>query len=170
MTVETVGVSVAPGDLMDCELFKAAHRVADIVFEYVDRGFTSGSNRPSMEDCRRAEANPYYNQTASGLFLEICYGTPGSLWTPWGKWAFVGSGSGTGNQFNEVVEKLQERFGLTVYRPRRYDPSYGEIGPIYALTRVDDQPLPPAAELDYGQYRSYQKVKKAWRQLTKQCR
>ncbi len=151
-------------EMTEVELFIAAHRVASVLFEYVDRHFVAGSKCPSILDCRRQEANPFYHQTASGLFLEISYGVPCSLWTPWGEWSFGGDASGL---FEEVVERLRERLGLKLHRPQR-NCDEGTIGPIYAVTRVDDKELPPATEMDCGKYRSYEECKRAWRRHTEQ--
>lgn len=158
-------ISAESGSLMDYELFKSVHRVAEIVYECIDKVFAS--ERRPMEDRRKEKPNPYYNQTASGIFMERYYGLPSSLWTPWGKWNIGGSGTGS-QKWDEVMELLHDRLGITVYKPVRNE-SIGTIGPVYFVTKVDDQVLPPPVELARGNYQSYDDVNKAWAELTKKC-
>lgn len=158
-------ISAEPGNLMDFELFKLVHRVAEIVYECIGQAFTS--DRCPMNDRRKDGANPYYNQTASGIFLEMYYGLPSSLWTPWGKWSIGGGGSG-GREWEKVMELLHDRLGITVYKPVRNE-TIGTIGPVYFVTKLDDQVLPPPVELARGNYQSYDDVNKAWAELSKKC-
>ena len=65
----------------DLALFRAALRVGDIVFEYVDRN----RDRMWLDDRRQEGVNPSHRQTEDGLFFELYYGFPKLLWTPWGE-------------------------------------------------------------------------------------
>lgn len=68
--------------LHDAALQQQARKIADIVFEYFATGASHAS--PYLEDRRRETPNSFYNQTAQGFFLELYYGLPSKLWTPWG--------------------------------------------------------------------------------------
>lgn len=74
--------------LENLERFQQARRIADIIFEYVGTDYRHAKNGVSMGDGRDESANPYYNQTHRGFFLEAHYGLPSSLWTPWGEYHF----------------------------------------------------------------------------------
>ncbi len=148
--------------LYDAEFYQLTRAVADIIFALI-KPETDNPNgyRLIMHDRRNGEANPFYNQTADGLFLEIYYGMPSSLWTPWGKWDFGGSGSGC---WNTILPLILERFGATLHQPLRRS-SMGEFGPVYALHKVDNTPLPNPIELDNAAYASYEDSHAAWREL-----
>jgi hypothetical protein len=152
-------------DLRDVAFYALTRKVADIIFEYAtSRVGDSNSDKPWMEDRRKEGVNPFYNQTADGLYLELYYGMPSSLWTPWGKWGFGGSGSGS---WENILPSLLERFGATLHQPLRTS-KMGEFGPVYALHKVDDKPLPDSVELDNSAYASYEDSKTAWEELAKQ--
>lgn len=112
-----------------------------------------------MELWKNEAPNPYYCQTASGLFLELYYGMPSTLWTPWGKHNLWGSGSG---HWDEVAELMVARLGGTLHRPARYEPNYGEIGAVYALSKVDSIPLPVAVVQPRTQFMSYEDSNLDW--------
>lgn len=153
--------------LCDAEFYQLTRKVADIIFTLIEAE-TSDPNgyRSNMEDRRNERANPFYNQTADGLFLELYYGMPSSLWTPWGKWDFGGSGGGC---WNTLLPLILERFGATLHQPLRRS-SMGEFGPVYALHKVSDTPLPNPIELDNAAYASYEDSRAAWEELTLQYR
>lgn len=150
-------------DLYDFDLYQAARRVADVIFEYIDPRFDPKSDKPWKDDRRREEVNPYHHQTANGLFLEFYYGSPSSLRTPWGEWHFSGSGSGS---WEKITPELLKRFGATLHEPERTS-QMGVFGPVYALHKVDEVTLPEPTELDPLAYASYDEAKEAWEELTK---
>ena len=135
-------------DIYDSELFKLMHKVADIVFEYCIDYYAEGPDNttsvgervlPWKEDWRKTrKCNPYNEQT-NGLFLEFYYGTPSSLWTPWGIWKFCGSGSGSWNIEAEpgksLINKILERTGAVIFAAEQ-EVSMGCFGPVYGLHRV----------------------------------
>lgn len=152
-------------DLHDAAFYALTRKVADIVFEYAtSRAGDRNRDKPWMDDRRKEKANPFRNQTVDGLFLEFYYDRPLSLWTPWGEWHFRGSGSGS---WEHILPSLLERFGATLHQPLRTS-KMGEFGPVYALHKVDDTPLPDPVELDNAAYTSYEDSKAAWEELTKQ--
>lgn len=142
-------------DLRDAAFYALTRKAADIIFS---------SGGPPMEDRRKDGANPYYCQTADGLYLELYYGMPASLWTPWGEWRFSGSGCGS---WENILPSLLERFGATLHQPLRTS-TMGEFGPVYALHKIDDMPLPDPIELNKAAYASYKDSKAAWKELTEQ--
>jgi hypothetical protein len=111
---------------------------------------------------RNESPNDFYDQTTSGLFLELYYGMPSILWTPWGKYNLGGSGSG---RWEIVVSKLVERLGGTLHRAQRYEPSWGEIGEVYALSKIDDLALPLALVRPRDEYMPYEEAKRSWAEI-----
>jgi hypothetical protein len=103
--------------------------------------------------------NPYYNQTAAGLYLELYYGMPNRLWTPWGQHHLGGSGSG---RWDDVAAMLVKRLGGALYRERKYEPSIGAIGEVYALCEVDGSPLPVASLRPREAFVDYHDCKRSW--------
>ena len=140
-------------------LFIAIRQIADYICDLVEAtpGVTLGDRR--MSDT----ANPYYHQSETGLFLEMYYGTPSSIWTPWGKWGFGGGGSG---DHDVVLPQLIEHLGLEVYTAE-YNNSQGTYGPVYKITKFGDLILPEATVRDKDQYMSYEDSKEEWKVLCK---
>lgn len=153
-------------DLRDTEFYRLTREVADIIFKVIESE-NSGSDgyKTDMEDRRNEMPNPFYNQTADGLFLEIYYSMPSSLWTPWGKWGFGGSGGGYWDTILPLL--ILERFDATLYQPLRRS-NMGEFGPVYALHKVNNTPLPNPVELDNNAYASYEDSRATWKELTLQ--
>lgn len=151
-------VTTKTARLDDYKLYCAARRIADIICE---TGIKCGC---SFVDWRKEDSNPFYNQTASGFFIEFYYSKPGTLWTPWGKWGFTGSSSGNWEKaWNEVSTSL----GATLYKPEETS-TMGTFGPVFAVHKLDGGNLPKPAELAKTSYDSYEKVNKAWKKLTEQ--
>lgn len=152
-------------ELTDLELYMAARRIADMLYEYnVSPDVHCPTDYYWKEDRRKETANPYYNQTKRGLFLELYYGSLGYIWTPWGKWGCWGGGSG---DWDTIIPKMLERLGSEVYRPLRYS-EMGEYGPIYTITKVDALKLPHPFERPRNEYLSYKDALDKWEELTQQ--
>lgn len=149
--------------LQDLERYSQARRIADLIFEYVSPDYRV-TDRPWKEDRRDEGANPFYNQTHRGFFLEAYYGSLGRLWTPWGKYSFGGSGCGS---WEEVTPKILERLGATLCLPEEYR-EYGVVGPVYALHKIDEVELPDPVEQPRSHFRTYEEAKQAWDDLTRQ--
>jgi hypothetical protein len=148
--------------LLDMDMYNAIHKIGDIVFEYASFDVDRSYEIPWMEDRRDETPNPYYDQTKSGLFLEMYYGMPSSLWTPWGKWSIGGSGSGN---FSEVNKKVLERLGAVLHIAQ-YNDKMGTQGPVYKLTKIDDVDLPEAKIELRENFAEYYEVHTAWKKLT----
>ena len=100
-----------PMEIPDYRLFCAAKHIADRVYERIaNSGGSTDAGAPTrsrwMQDWRHTEPNPYFAQTSSGLMLELYYGTPNTLHTPWGKWNFGGSSSSRGAGFDAEARPL----------------------------------------------------------------
>lgn len=160
------------------ELFRLAHKIADIVFEYCVDYYADGVKNaipdsewklPWMQDWRKQVVNPYYNQT-NGFFLELYYGMPNTLWTPWGKWKFGGSGSGSWSEKDELgkslLDKVLERTGAVLHIEEQ-NTSMGVYGPVYALHCVDDMMLPTPEELDRSVFIDYEIAEDVWEGFSK---
>lgn len=151
--------------LYDLKLYTSMRKVADIIHEYSSKGKDDGL-KPRLCDSREtASANPFYGRTLNGLYLELYYGLPAELCTPWGRWSFCGGGSG---HWHHVLPEILERFGATLHRPVE-QVSGGTIGPFYALHHVDGEALPGPAELP-GQPATFKELRAAWEVMTAQYR
>lgn len=139
-------------------LFALVCKVADLAFEYASPEVMSDL---WLEDRRGEEVNPFYSQTESGIFLELYYGQPGSIWTPWGKWNCWGSGAG---YWDEVMPEFLQRLGAVEHTPLSRT-SMGEFGPVYKLTCVDGIALPDAVKREQDAYLDYKDAKEAWSKL-----
>ena len=153
--------------LYDAEFFALMRRVADIVFEYAVIQRSSGGifqGDFQMEDLRNlSQGNPFYRQTADGLFLELCYGTPSKLWTPWGLWEFSTVCTGS---WDAILPAFLERFGATLYQPIWTD-SMIKYGPVYSLHRVDEAILPDPVEMDPRHYVGFRsEIDRSWLELS----
>ena len=156
---------LGPADsLNDLGRFSQARQIADIVFEYVTR--KAGDIREGiwMEDRRGEDANPYYNQTHRGFFLEGYYGQISNLWTPWGKYGFGGDGSGS---WKKATPEILERLGATEHMPET-DTEMGTIGPIWAVHRIDGVEVPDPVERPGSQFIPYKEADAAWDALKAQ--
>ena len=148
------------------DLYVAGHRIADIVFESAK---IISPNRRDLwvDDTRKEEVNPFYNQTQSGLFLEFYYGSPSDLWTPWGKWSFTGGGMHIGDAQQKLVEAVLGKLDTTLHQPKISN-RMGVIGPIYAVHGVEGIQLPEPIVRSHNAYLPYEDAKKAWETFTKQ--
>jgi hypothetical protein len=141
----------------------AARKIADLSYEFAS---PSVKKEPWLGDRRDEGVNPFYNQTETGLFLEMYYGIPGKIWTPWGCWGCWGSGTGWDKK---MTEAFLERLGATMYQQERYVEGAcgGVIGPVYAVHRVDDMLLPDPVVRNRKKYLSYEQAKEEWGRLTR---
>jgi hypothetical protein len=128
---------------------------------------------PWLEPRWSESANQCYNQTTGGIFLEIYYGIPGSLWTPYGKWGCWGGGSGQHTYLDVMLDLL----GAEMYGPEVIN-EQGHHGPVYKVTRLPvykawiydndglvipgHSPLPDAILRDRDDYPEYGVQGRAW--------
>ena len=143
-------------NLMDYKLYCAARRVANLICDAASR------HKLWFADQRSQGSNPFYNQTANGLFLEFYYGGPSSLWTPWGKYSFRGSSSGN---WDKMWEELSGLLGAALYKPEQ-NTEMGCFGPVFALHKLEGGVLPEPIELAKTHFDPYEKVKNAWDEMT----
>lgn len=103
----------------------------------------------SPEGHRIGGANSFYDRTSSGLYLEWSYGSPHYLWTPWGKWTFVGSGiirEGGYERHKARCAAFMARLTTELHAPL-VESEFGETGPVYKILAVDGDPLPTPGEV-----------------------
>jgi len=145
----------------DFRIFLAARKIADLSYEFAS---PSTKGNPWLDDRRDEGVNPYYNQTETGLFLEM-YSIPGKIWTPWGSWGCWGSGTGWDKK---MTEAFLERLGATIYQEEKYvEGAFGGVyGPVYAVHRVDDIQLPDPVARNKKEYLSYEQSDHEWKKLT----
>ncbi len=117
----------------------AACRAIKIHFYAVGKSIVYGYAGAGAGDT----VNPYYNRTASGLFVEFYYGTPLYVWTPWGKWRMRLRGvSGSRPAIDDAVRAFMSRVHTSLHAPQT-DSKLGSYGPIHAVMSVDGcEPVP----------------------------
>ncbi len=145
--------------MTDDELYAVVRRIGDLFFELV-----ANEEDAWVEDRRRDSVNPFYNQTKQGLFLEVYYGAPSVLWTPWGKWGFTGPAYG---DLSKTTKEFLRRLGAVMCVKERTSNLVGVYGPVYALYRIDDQPLPaPIRRASREDYLTDEEAELEWERLT----
>lgn len=147
------------------KLFCAARRIADIVFELI----ASDSELDEdlfLDDTRSEGLFNSSNQTEEGLYLELYYGLPSRLRTPWGTWKFGGSGGGG---MRKILETLLSRFEAAIYLPKTSD-SNGDYGQVYALHKVDGEPLPEPKARERSAYMTHEEADREWKKMEKRFR
>jgi hypothetical protein len=144
--------------LEDFELYTTVRQIGDRIQEIAKK------HKCWFDDRRKQSSNPFYDQTAGGLFVEHYYDSICDLWTPWGKWNFIGSSCG---DWPSIWTEVSELLGATMHQPRRVS-SMGPYGPIFAITRFGGKTLPQAMALERQAYASYDEVHEAWEKLTAQ--
>lgn len=155
-TSENPKATEKTADIHDLALFIQMRKIADIIFDTM-----AANPKVRMEDERSESANPYYNQTANGFFLEFYYGKPSSLWTPWGKYSIKGSSSG---ECDKEILIILDRLGAEVHEEGRQE-SIGYIGPVYSLHKIDGVDLPEPVILNNKAYSSYNEINESWAKL-----
>ncbi len=149
-----------PRNYEDYGLYVAARKVADLVFEYA----SSDPNR-WLQDTREDPGglDAAYNQTESGLFLEIYRGQISSIWTPWGDYIFCGntSGDGTGS-WRLVNTEILKRLCAARYRPKQES-----VGIVFAIHCVDKLQLPQPVEREPQNYLGDDITRTAWDNMTR---
>lgn len=151
------------GPIEDYDLYIAVRKVSDIFFEEVHTAQEAGADL-HVSFCNDG-ANPFYSQTASGLFVEYYYGHPSKVWTPWGYWHFVSHVGYSGNPWPSILERVLERLGATEYIAERSE-EWGVYGPVYALSKVDDIELPEPTVRERQNYLEYSVANQAWKNMT----
>lgn len=149
------------------DLFKtfcAAKHIADI--PYINGYYTAeagaGDPLPWLQDRRGESVNPYYSQTASGLFLEIYYGIPGKIWTPWGYWGCWGSGTVS----QSATDRFMSHLTLGLHQELKII-QMDEIGPIYKILAVESDAIPEPAVRDRSDYLDYEAAMTGWKAMLK---
>lgn len=110
--------------------------------------------------------NPYFNRTASGLYLEFYYGYPSKIWTPGGYWAMTGSTHTPGGVDKDaLVEPFMRRLTTFLYEPG-HQSRWGHYGPVYGLLAIDGDPVETPGVVDpHPRNIDYLGVKAQWADL-----
>lgn len=153
------------GPVENYDLYVAARRVADILTEEINRAKKAGARLNATIKGDGGGANPFYSQTESGLFLEYYYRSPSQVWTPWGYWKFVWDVSYSGDPWPKILDRVLSRLGATMYSPERNE-SYGTVGPVYAIHKVDKMQLPEPKVRERQNYLDREVAKKAWHKMS----
>ena len=92
--------------------------------------------------------NYFYNQTETGLVLELSYMAPTAIHTPYGRWMILGSTSG---DFSKVIEAITTPLGLTLLQKEKVTPM-GQTGPLYAITAWKNEALEKPIYRKHAEY------------------
>lgn len=142
------------------QLYKIVREIGDLILWTAEQ---SSDKHLFIADRRTQSVNGFYNQTQQGIFFELYYGAPSSLWTPWGKWDFCGCSSGN---HDPIIEQLIPILGLELHIPE-IDNKNGTYGPVYRVTRFKDQVLPyPIASIVGSDLKQYKQASAEWAALT----
>jgi hypothetical protein len=146
--------------LNDFDLYCFCREIADMVCEILER------HGIPFEDRRSSLCSADGAQTANGFFIEEYQGVVQSLWSPWGHWQFIGSSSGSAPAWEAAWAEIRQLFGATLYKPMERVAGVGPVGPIFAISRIGDKPLPAAVALDKTGFDRPTTIWEAWRDLT----
>lgn len=116
----------------------SARRVADLWWTLFEEACAAGADIWA-EDWRRRTTNTYHCVSDAGLFVEFYCGCPTSLWTPWGRYIFMGTRGGPMKTWAGLVYAFMKRFDATLAAAG--DPR-GSRGNIFALRALDGDLLP----------------------------
>jgi hypothetical protein len=98
-------------EMTDKELVDLIHKLR----AYIKDLYIHDAWAKRVEDRINEWVNPFHNQTSQWLFLEMYYGSPSYLWTPWGKlqipWTSSSEWKSIEEEFTKKV-KMQELFIL----------------------------------------------------------
>lgn len=150
------------------ELYVATRRIGDIVHE-VAREISHKADTLYIEDRRRENVNPYYNQSETGLFLDFSYGVVHSVWTPWGEWVFRGNTMSDGETQRRLTKGVMEKLETTEYRPQ-INNEQGSFGPTYGVLKVEGVRLPQPVIRPSNAYLTRDAAHKTWIDFTRRYR
>lgn len=122
----------------------AARRIADLFFSYIPVwGPELSGDTVKYEDKRSRPINPEH-RTTEGLIVQVDYfGLVRSVDTPWGRYAFCGSGACLdAERLRSLADQLQEHLTLRLYDAR--NPAVYDFA-LYVVEAVDGVQLPPRA-------------------------
>jgi len=140
----------------DKQLFRLIEKIANMAYEYSS---SKDGHTPWFYERR---INPFYKQTQQGFFIELYYGAPSKIWTPWGKWSFWITDT---DNWDNRTKKMLERLGAVEFQPLESTIEYGDVGPVYSLSKVDEVTLPKAMIRSKENYLSYEQAHDVWNQL-----
>jgi hypothetical protein len=121
------------------ETFRAAQFIAGIPHEkgLYTKDWRSTSGTPVLNSHNDRQPNAYHNQTARGLYFEEYCGTPGNLWTPWGRWDCWGSACGEPSRLSSSLRNFLAEMKTEVFRPAK-----GDWGAVHAILTVPGFNIP----------------------------
>lgn len=114
---------------------------------------------------RAGGVNPYYNRTASGLYIEFYYGYPSKIWTPGGYWSMTGSTmTRPGVDPDELVRRFMRRLTTSLHSPVSHS-RWGTYGPVYAVLAVEGDPVDEPGPVTRFSAEGYEEMKREWAAL-----
>lgn len=142
-------------------LFRAATGVANLVFAF--DGQKVGGEPLWLEDLRYTKPNGEFGQTSQGLLLEVSYGKPRELLTPWGAWHFAGSSKGP---WEKVLPNILGLLGVHIDFPILSELQGRRK--IFALHKFGDLELPEPIECTKENRRSPHECASEWQVFSRQ--
>lgn len=114
----------------------------------------------TSEGHRKGGANPFYDQTLDGLYLQFSYDTPDKVWTPWGHWSFAAA-----QRYEIDLDRFMSRLTLEMHiEGKQHD--WGYYGPVYAIRAIDGEEVPEGVlPTDKRQYLEYEVANAEWERL-----
>lgn len=114
---------------------------------------------------RAGGVNPYYNRTASGLYIEFYYGYPSKIWTPGGYWAMTGgTHTPAGVSADELAPRFMRRLTTKPHLPVSHS-RWVTYGPVYAVLAVDGEPVDEPGAVTRFTADGYEEAKSEWAAL-----
>jgi hypothetical protein len=132
-----------------------------VAFEIAGLGLSMNSEDMAIHDWRSEKVNPFWNQTQSGLFIEMYYGVPGDIYTPLGKWNCWGGGHGRFD-FEEFFKRHMQLTVAVDYR----ESHMGRFGPVFAVHSFKGIALPePIMKVSNDDFIPYEVANQQWQEI-----
>lgn len=146
-------------------LLQTAYEVGRYIHTFVTEDSRDGSGKVVGEFAGRFRVgpNPTYSQTKEGLVLEMYYGAPARIHTPYGHWRIVGGDSGG---WERVFKAIKEPLGLELYIEGKKT-SYGDLGPHYAITKWKEKIISWPVYKEGPESISFENFKTIWNEFSK---
>lgn len=149
---------IQPPSSHDLALLDAAYQIGKHIQSFVTEE-TGVYDKPWSYYSERFRDGPNpRHPTKEGLVLEMSYGQPQDIHTPFGALRILNGGRG---DWEKVFDAIKEPLGLKLLRPleRR---ATGEFGPYWAITQWQDLKIPMPVYRTPSERIPYETVKAVW--------
>lgn len=137
---------------------KQLWQMAKVIQAYIYRVFATAAPDCKLFPFEKTLPNPFFGQLTQGLWLEMYYGIPGAILTPWGRWGCFGSGFTRGDWEPAFWAALREHLELVEIEPLTSDRDYG---PVYRIVAYKGHKLPEGRRKEMSDgFLTYDEVKR----------